>query len=230
MPEQTRDDNIVVFKGRKNGLIVDCCPDSPFAEIMGAMERKAKNASRFFGKEEMAVTFKGREFSDDELDRLLLVFRQSTDLNITYSGIEREIKIIPPKPVIEEPALTLIPLETPAPAANTPGTKYMEASLRSGQKEEFDGSIVLWGDVNPGAEIIAAGHIIVLGALRGMVWAGCGGDITASVTAAIMQPTQLRIAGEVRLYHNEAYVKARSAPRPMRAFIKDESIHVTEIV
>ncbi len=76
-------------------------------------------------------------------------------------------------------------------------TLLVQRSLRSGQNVNFDGNVVVLGDVNPGAEIIASGHVLVMGALRGMVHAGATGEDTATVTALTLSPTQLRIASHI---------------------------------
>ena len=69
------------------------------------------------------------------------------------------------------------------------------STLRSGQKIETEHSLVIYGDVNSGAEIIAGGDIVVLGTLRGIAHAGAydetGGGKT--IFALSLQPTQLRI-------------------------------------
>ena len=80
--------------------------------------------------------------------------------------------------------------------ANKPTVMY-EKSLRSGQNINFDGNVVILGDVNPGAEIVAGGHILVMGSLRGVVHAGATGDEEATVTALHFAPTQLRIASHI---------------------------------
>lgn len=73
----------------------------------------------------------------------------------------------------------------------------VQRTLRSGQSIHYDGNVVILGDVNPGAEVIATGSIIVMGVLRGVVHAGAGGDKEATVTALRLQPTQLRIAEHI---------------------------------
>lgn len=70
-------------------------------------------------------------------------------------------------------------------------------TLRSGFSLQHPGHVVVIGDVNPGAEIIAGGDVIVWGRLRGMVHAGAEGDETAVVCALDLSPTQLRIAGHI---------------------------------
>ena len=76
-------------------------------------------------------------------------------------------------------------------------TVLVQRTLRSGQNINYDGNVVVVGDVNPGAEIIASGHVLVLGSLRGLVHAGATGDEKASVTALFLNPTQLRIASHI---------------------------------
>jgi septum site-determining protein MinC len=61
----------------------------------------------------------------------------------------------------------------------------------------FEGSLVIIGDVNPGAELVAAGDIIVLGRLRGTAHAGAKGDTSAQIFALQLQPVQIRIAGVI---------------------------------
>ena len=55
-------------------------------------------------------------------------------------------------------------------------TLFHKGNLRSGRSIEYDGSVVLLGDVNPGAQIKAKGNILVLGAIKGTVHAGCDGS------------------------------------------------------
>jgi septum site-determining protein MinC len=68
-------------------------------------------------------------------------------------------------------------------------------TLRSGNSINFPGHVTVLGDVNPGAEIVAAGSVIVWGHLRGTVHAGAQGDEHAVVCALDLSPMQLRIAG-----------------------------------
>jgi septum site-determining protein MinC len=59
--------------------------------------------------------------------------------------------------------------------------------------------VIILGDVNPGAQIISGGDVIVWGHLRGMVHAGAGGNENAVICALDLAPTQLRIAGEIAI-------------------------------
>ncbi|MDI6769996.1 MAG: septum site-determining protein MinC [Anaerolineales bacterium] len=74
---------------------------------------------------------------------------------------------------------------------------WLPRTLRSGTLVEFPGHVTVMGDVNPGAEIVASGSIVVWGRLRGVVHAGAQGDLNAVVCALELTPTQLRIASEI---------------------------------
>lgn len=102
-------------------------------------------------------------------------------------------------------------------------TILVRRTLRSGQKIHFDGNVVVIGDVNPGAEIIAAGHVIVLGALRGVVHAGASGNEQATILAFRLQPTQLRIANHITRPPDE---ESTSPEQPEIALIKDDLVTI----
>jgi len=102
-----------------------------------------------------------------------------------------------PKPVFGPPA-PAEPTAAPAAAALAapapPSTLYHRGTLRGGQSLQQAGSLVVVGDVNPGAELVATGDIVVFGSLRGTAHAGAQGDAKARVFALELAPTQLRIA------------------------------------
>ena len=95
----------------------------------------------------------------------------------------------------------------------------VQRTLRSGHHIRHAGHVIVLGDVNPGAEIIAGGHVLVWGRLRGVVHAGAGGDETAVICALDLSPTQLRIAGHIALSPERSGV-----PQPEIAQVRDEQI------
>ena len=80
----------------------------------------------------------------------------------------------------------------------TSETKFHKGSLRSGQRIEFEGSLVIIGDVNAGAEGIAGENIVVLGILRGLAHAGAKGNKDAVIEASEIEAVQIRIADKVK--------------------------------
>lgn len=94
---------------------------------------------------------------------------------------------------------------------------FIPKTVRSGTRIEFPGHIVIVGDVNPGAEIVAEGNVIVWGRVRGMIHAGAKGDRTAFICALDLSANQLRIADEV-----SAMLKPQKDPKPEVASINGE--------
>jgi len=92
-------------------------------------------------------------------------------------------------------------------------------TLRSGYSLQFPGHVVVIGDVNPGAEVIASGDVIVWGRLRGVVHAGAEGDENAVVCALDLAPTQLRIAGQIAIPPQR-----RGKPQPEMARLKEGQV------
>ncbi len=74
---------------------------------------------------------------------------------------------------------------------------WIQHTLRSGTRIEYLGNVIVFGDVNPGAEIKAGGSVLVWGRLRGLVHAGANGNEDAVVGALEFSPMQLRIAGKI---------------------------------
>ena len=103
-----------------------------------------------------------------------------------------------------------------SPAPDSGRTEILQHGLRAGFRGEYRGSVVVLGDVNPGAELIAAGDVIVMGALRGVVHAGAGGREGAIVYARPIASAQIRIAGAVARSADDNSLGAmrRSQERP----------------
>jgi len=100
---------------------------------------------------------------------------------------------------------------------------FVQKTLRSGFSLQFPGHITILGDVNPGAEVIAIGNIVVWGRILGMVHAGAEGDHNAVVCALDLSPTQLRVAGEIA-----TKPKKRGRPKPEIAMLVDGKVVVEE--
>lgn len=76
---------------------------------------------------------------------------------------------------------------------------FLPKTIRSGQRIECQGDVVVVGDVNPGAEIIATGNIAVFGKLRGLAHAGASGRQDVIIVANYLVPQQIRIGGKIAI-------------------------------
>ena len=96
-------------------------------------------------------------------------------------------------------------------------TKFYKGSIRCGKKVEFEGSIVILGDVNAGAEVIAGENVVILGSLRGIAHAGAKGNKKAMIAATSIECPQIRIANVVKEME-------KSQERKTYAYIKENDI------
>jgi septum site-determining protein MinC len=118
-----------------------------------------------------------------------------------------------------------VPVEEPSPVLRVveaaPETLYHVGTLRGGQALHHIGNIVVVGDVNPGAELVATGDVVVFGRLAGVAHAGAQGENTARVFALDLDATQLRIATFIA-----ADSGTKRTPRPEAALVRDGRIAV----
>lgn len=109
---------------------------------------------------------------------------------------------------------------------------FYRGTLRSGQSIEFASSIVVIGDVNPGAKVIAKGNIIVIGSLKGAAFAGVNGSQNAFIIALDMDPMQLRIGDlYARSPDSKGFLKKKHQPsKEMQiAFVENNNIYIEPI-
>ncbi|MBS1252211.1 MAG: Septum site-determining protein MinC [Anaerolineales bacterium] len=210
----------VTIKGTKDGLLVILNQDDWPTTLSNLKEHLVQMGTFFTGGKVM-LQAGGRVLEAEELETVAGVFStQGMTLTTVLSesaatrraahrlGFETER----PKP---QPP--------PRPAA-TMDNMVVRRTLRSGQSVHHPGSIVVIGDVNPGAEVVAGGDIIVWGHLRGVVHAGALGDNEAIVCALALAPTQLRIGNQIARPPEEEM----ETSQPETARVRDDQIVVED--
>jgi len=105
-------------------------------------------------------------------------------------------------------------------------TKFHRGSIRSGKRIEYEGSIVVLGDVNGGAEVIAADNVVVLGVLRGLAHAGARGNKKAVIAAASIDCKQIRIADIIKEMEEEKDEEGNilASERKTYAYVEDDKL------
>ncbi len=154
-------------------------------KIVEEIESKIVKLKEFYQSAKTPIRITGRLFTDGEMERLKKVINSEIEVDINFDS---------PSDLLGLHAIK----KTFHTEMDVSETKYVQYSLRSGQIEEYSGSLVIIGDVNAGAEVIAGGNIAILGALRGLAHAGAGGNTNAIICANYIEPTQIRIANVVK--------------------------------
>jgi len=218
-------DEPILLKGIREGLLLTIKPEAiEWSELMSRVAQRIDEQRAFFKGAKLAVDVGSRPVRPHELDSLKIILSNreiklwavisdsdTTKATAKQSGLETSL-VAGDDESLETPAVN--PEET-----GTPGV-MINRTLRNGRTIRSRGHVVVYGDVNPGAQIIAEGSVIVWGKLRGIVHAGANGDTTAVVCALDLSPTQLRIANFMSVSPEEK----RRKTRPEVALVRDGRI------
>lgn len=178
--------NVVTFKGVSEGIYINI-EGNDFQKIKDQLDKKIKASSEFF-KGVKLLGVKGDLLSEEEIIEIKLILKYKYDFDISFEELPNYIN-----PVKDEDSDYFSQGKVLSEGIEEGMTKFVYGTLRSGQFVEYNGNIVVIGDVNPGAVLKAKGHIIVLGTLRGMAQVGIDGSTDSIVAAYNLIPTQLRI-------------------------------------
>lgn len=171
-------DDRIVIKGNRDGLnaVINMDKFKDFEEMLEAMIEKLSKGKKFYKGCTIRVIIDLKAINDKEMKKFREVLFDEFLIKdcIFDDRDEKTSKIFT--------------------GVYEGRTKFLRKTVRSGQSINYPGNIVIVGDVNPGSEVYASGNIIVLGALKGHVHAGVGGNDKAIVAAFILQPEILQIA------------------------------------
>lgn len=193
----------VQLKGTRDGFKIVVSAIAKGEDILPELKEKLEGAKELFSaKPELTAAIEGITLTFDEKINIQKCIREIFGENVLFVSEQQKKSAI------------------------TPETIFHTGTVRSGMNLKSEGHLVIKGDVNPGAEISAAGNIVVLGALKGIVHAGTGGDRDAYVAALQLSPTQIRIADIITRAPDDAV----EAIVPEYAYIKDDRIYIDDIV
>ena len=210
----------VIIKCNKYGLIVILDENLPFEELIKDVEDKFKESAKFFKNAKMAMTIRGRSLTQAEEKQVVETIVDSCGLHILCI-IDEDRK---------EELLFHQAVDKAMEEKDAEDGWFYRGTLRSGQVLESDHSIVIIGDVNPGANVTSKGNIVVLGSLRGIAYAGATGDRNCFVAALVMKPIQVKIADKMaRSAITKRVDDAEYKLDPKIAYVKEDHIYVKPI-
>ena len=207
--------NSVIIKSNAYGLILILDPDMPFSELLQDVGDKFRNAARFFKNARMALTFRGRVLTREQERQMVYAITSNAPLEIICLVDEQK----------EEEEYYKEAVTRTLEADEENDGQFYRGTLLNGQVLEMEKSVIVLGDVNPGAQIISKGNIVVLGCCMGSVYAGAAGNNRCFAAALIMKPRQVRIADKTarsaitkKTYTGEYEID------PKIVYIKDEHL------
>ena len=198
--------NCVSINLKQNEILIKISEQATHEEVIECMKEKIPQLSKMYKKEEIPIHVTGKVLKQKELREIKKLIKQDIDVEIEFD-VPKKMGLTEIKKVYEK-------------STETSETKYYRGSVRSGQKVEFEGSLVIIGDVNGGAEVIAGENIAVIGALRGLAHAGAKGNKKAIITANTIDTPQIRIANLIK----EIEKDENQTTKQIYAYIKDKQI------
>lgn len=174
-------------RGSKDELVIDLSAYDNLPEMKVQLQQSLNLMGDFGHRDELSIDIGIMRLTEKQL-------REMEGIVALYGLKLRELRYSQKKHKGEVPHR--VPLDSHQ-LLQGGDTVMLSRHLRSGQKIYTRGNIVVLGDINPGAEVVAGGSILVMGALRGMAHAGALGDDEAVIAAFRLNPTQLRIADHI---------------------------------
>lgn len=179
---------MVELKSYRNGLVIKTSPEGSFESVMEEVAAKFRDNAGFFGEEQIAVSFAGRELSLDEEFELVRVIEDNSRLRIRcVAGLDDE------RIAVFDRALERADYERMRDSFLTADIRHK--SVICGEKVTSDRSLVVLGDVEKGASIVTDGDLYCFGALMGYVSAGNDMQKDHKVVALTFSPEHLDISG-----------------------------------
>ncbi len=213
-------EHIVSIKGSSDGLQLSFAPGASFTDIEAEIRSRLESGSGFFLRGTLVF-----------IPPDVLTTEQRTSLQKLFHahGLICRVEHKPDakdKPAAKKEQAVKAQVK---PAAVQPPVQEMvvvNRTLRGGQEINTKSSVLVCGNVNPGAQIIAGGSIDIRGTCRGFVHAGAYGDTKAFIIADHLMPTQIRIADLIARSPDNMEKKTERAER---ASIKDGQIVIEPI-
>lgn len=180
---------VVEIKLKRDELVITLDNKSEYKEILKVLKRKLTELKKLYKDDKTPIFITGKVLKNKEIEEIQKIIKSEIDVEIEFDS---------PK------VLGLYGIrKTYNEDIGESTTIYHKGSLRSGQRIENEGSIVIIGDLNSGAEVIAGENIIILGRLMGLAHAGAKGNKKAIIAAEKIETPQLRISNIVKSIQKE---------------------------
>ena len=176
--------NCISIKLTKEEIRIEIKEQATEEQIVECLKKKLTELKKLYKEEKTPILVTGKVLKNKEIEEIKELIQEQIDVEIKFDS-PKDLGLSSIKRVFNR-------------EIETSETKFYKGSLRSGQKIEFEGSLVILGDVNAGSEVMAGDHVIVLGTLRGLAHAGAKGNKKAIIAAEKIEAPQIRIANVVK--------------------------------
>ncbi len=177
-------------KADRNGFILVPDPAASFDAIMEYMRQRLEQSHDFFHEAQMVLDLRARPLQTSEILILNEMLFEKSRVKLVEVRLSDGISLC----VEGETRRQRIESRDSGQVKQNDSPIIVRSTCRSGVRIVSPSDCVVLGDVNPGAEIAAAGDVVVFGVLRGIAHAGAEGERSARIWALSIEPSQIRIA------------------------------------
>ena len=181
--------NPVGISMKKDEIMIRISEGATQKETVECLNKKIPALKKLYKSEKTPICVVGKVLKNKEIEEIRKIINKDIDVEVTFDS-PKVLGLHGIKRVFEK-------------EIENSETKFYKGNMRSGQKIEFEGSLVILGDVNGGAEVIAGENIVVLGHLRGLAHAGAKGNKKAIIAAQEIDCPQIRISNIVKEIERE---------------------------
>lgn len=180
---------------KKEENVIKINPNSTYEEVLKELKEKLTKLKVLYKEEKTPLYIKGKHFENEEMDEITKIIQEKINVEVSFDS-PKDMGIHVIKSTFEEDL-------------SISETKYIRGAVRSGTRIEYPKSLVIIGDLNAGAEVIAGGNIIVTGALRGLAHAGAKGNKKAIIAAHTLEAPQIRIANILKEMEKQESIETK---------------------
>lgn len=205
----------VIIKSFQYGISLHLSEDDSIENILEKIAFKFRESATFFKDAKMVLSIEGRNLSDAEEKEIIETIEANSDIKILClisKDAETESSIFKALEQYQN-------INTDKTEQNL--GQFYKGSLKSGQVLETESSIIILGDVNPGANVISKKDIIVIGGLYGNAYAGGNGEEGHFVIA-------LDISAECLKINNHQYTNTKLPKWPIKPKYQPKIAHVVD--
>ena len=179
----------VQVKADRKGFILVPDPAASFDSMVAYMRQRLEQSQDFFHKTDMVLDLRSRPLSTEQISELYSILYEKSKVKLVEIRLSDDLSF-----VVEGEMRRRTVTKATVPQKENGAPVIVRNTCRSGVRIVSQSDCVVLGDVNPGAEIVAARDVVVFGTLRGIAHAGAGGDRLARIWALSIEPSQIRIA------------------------------------
>ena len=170
--------NPVGISMKKNEIIIRISDKATHDETIECLNKKISALKKLYKTEKTPIFVTGKVLKNKEIEEIKKIITKEINVEVNFDS-PKVLGLYGIKQVFEK-------------EIDNSETKFYKGNMRSGQKIEFEGSLVIIGDVNGGAEVIAGENIVILGNLRGLAHAGAKGNKKAIIATNRIECPQIR--------------------------------------